>query len=41
MDDAVKTRGIVYWNVESWFLFAPRYQNSWLRACFHVHGSHF
>jgi len=23
MDDAVKTRGIIYWNVESWFLFAP------------------
>jgi len=20
-------------NVETWLLFAPRYQNSWLRAC--------
>jgi len=34
MDDVFsKTRGIIYLNVESWFLFAPPYQNFWLRAC--------
>ena len=33
MDDAfLKTRGIRYSNVESWFLFAPPYQNFWLRT---------
>jgi len=33
VDDALKTRGIVYSNVEIWLLFAPPYQNFWLRAC--------
>jgi len=34
MDDVIlETRGIIYLNVESWFLFAPSYQNFWLRAC--------
>jgi len=32
MDDALKTRSNKYWNTETWFLFAPPYQNSWLRA---------
>jgi len=27
----VKTRGVKYFNVETWILFAP-YQNFWLRA---------
>jgi len=31
MDDALKTRNIIYFNVESWFLFAP-HQKFWLRA---------
>jgi len=33
MDDALKTRGIIYLNVETWLLFATPYQNFWLRAC--------
>ena len=32
MDVALKTRGIIYLNVETWLLFAPPYQNFWLRA---------
>ena len=32
MDDALKTRGIIYLNVETWLLFSPPYQNLWLRA---------
>jgi len=34
MDDVFfsKTRGIIYFNVQSWFLFVPPYQNFWLRA---------
>jgi len=32
-DDALKTRGIEYLNVDIWLLFAPPYQNFWLRAC--------
>jgi len=31
--DALKTRGIIYFNIETWFLFASPYQNFWLRAC--------
>jgi len=33
MDDTLKTRGIIYLNVVTWLLFAPPYQNFWLRAC--------
>ena len=33
MDDTLKTRGLIYLNVETWLLFAPPYQNCWLRAC--------
>jgi len=32
MIDALKTRGIKYSHVETWLLFAPPYQNFWLRA---------
>jgi len=33
MDDALKTRGIIYLNIETWLLFAPPpYKNLWLRA---------
>jgi len=28
----VKTRGIKYFNVETWMLFVPSYQDFWLRA---------
>jgi len=28
----LKTRGIKYSHVEIWLLFAPHYQNFWLRA---------
>jgi len=32
--DALKTRAIIYFNVETWSLLAPSpYQNFWLRAC--------
>jgi len=31
MDDALKTRGNIYLNVETWLLFAPSNQNFWLR----------
>jgi len=30
MDDALKTRDIIYLNFETWLLFAPPYQNFWL-----------
>ena len=33
MDDAFKTRGNIYLNVETSLLFVPPYQNFWLRAC--------
>jgi len=33
VDDALKTRGNIYLNVETSLLFAPPYQNFWLRAC--------
>ena len=32
MDDALKTRGIIYLNVETGFLFATPHQNFWLHA---------
>ena len=32
MDNALKTRGIKYFNVETLMLFALPYQNLWLRA---------
>jgi len=32
VDDALKTRGIIYLNVETSLLFATPYQNFWLRA---------
>jgi len=32
VDDALKTKGIIYLNVETSLLFAPPYQNFWLRA---------
>jgi len=32
MDDALKTRGIEYLNVETGLLFAPHYKNFLLRA---------
>jgi len=32
MDDILKTKGIIYLNVESWLLFAPPNQNFWLRT---------
>jgi len=32
MIDALKTRDIKYSHVEAWLLFAPPYQNFWLRA---------
>jgi len=32
MDDALKTRVIKYFSVETWLLFAPPYLNFWLRA---------
>ena len=32
MDETLKTRGIIYLNVEAWLLSAPHYQNFWLRA---------
>jgi len=31
MDDALNTTGIIYLNVETWFLFAT-HQNFWLRV---------
>ena len=33
MDVALKTQGIKQSNVETWLLFAPPYQNFWLRVC--------
>jgi len=36
MDNALKTRGITYLNAETWLLFAPPYQNFWLRAWYHL-----
>jgi len=36
----VKTRGIKYLNVETWILFAPPYQNFWLRAWKRAYDSH-
>jgi len=32
VDDASKTRGIIYLNVETSLLFGPPYQNFWLSA---------
>ena len=32
MVGALKTRGIIYLNVETWSLFASPYKNFWLRA---------
>jgi len=32
MDDALKTKVIQYFNVETWLLFASPYLNFWLRA---------
>jgi len=34
VDDALKTRGNIYLNVETSLLFVPPYQNFWLRAWF-------
>jgi len=34
VEDALKTRGIIYLNVETSSLFAPPCQNFWLRAWF-------
>jgi len=33
VDGDLKTRGNIYLNVETSLLFAPLYQNFWLRAC--------
>jgi len=33
MDDTLKTRGIIYSNVETGLWFAVPYRNFWLRAC--------
>jgi len=30
----VKTKGINYFNVETWVLFSPPYQNFWLAPVF-------
>jgi len=35
VDYALKIRGIKYFNVENWLLFAP-YQNFWPRACIQI-----
>jgi len=35
MDEGLKIKGIKYFNVETRLLFAPSYQNFWLRACLH------
>jgi len=35
VDDALKSCGVIYLNVDTLLLFAPPpYQNLWLRACF-------
>jgi len=33
VDDALKSKGIIYFNVDTLLLFAPTHQNFWLRAC--------
>jgi len=32
LDDALKARSIIYFNVETWLLFALPYRKFWLRA---------